>query len=134
MASVIPKEVKKEIVDGWVAETTHKVALLTTAYTWVTGHDLYTDVSGSELPAGSGYTTGGATLAGRSSNASGQNYYLDATDTSWTSATFTNVRYVVEYETTGNKIRAIFDLGAGYSIVAGTFTLQWNASGLITVS
>ena len=137
MASVIPKEVKKEIVDGWVAEPVWKVCLLTNTFTYVTGtYITYADLlaSGREI-VGAGYTAGGATLAGRvGAYVDTINRRIDATDTIWTAATFANVRYIAVYETAGGKIRAIYDLTTTYSVTSGTFTIQWNASGLVKIS
>ncbi len=135
MASVVPKEVKKEIVDSWLAgiEPVWQVALLV-GYTFVNGHDVYTDVQAWEHAAGSGYTAGGNVLAGRNTVADGTNYELDATDLDWTTATITGANFACVYETAGGKIRALCDLGGSFSVVAGTFTLQWNASGIIKVA
>ncbi len=132
MASVVPKEVKKEIVDAWVAEPTWKVALLT-GYTFVNGHDEYTDVSAWEV-VGTGYTAGGATLAGRATVADGTEYNLDATDLTWTGVTLTNVNFACAYYTATDKIRSLHDLGGSFSVVGGSFTLQWDTDGLIKVS
>ena len=139
MANVIPKEYKKEIIDSLIAET-WKAALLTNGFTYVSGtHVLYANLT-NEVPNGSGYTTGGATVtkyawgAGGTGYADTTNAVIDAADVAWTSATFANVRYVAVYETTGGKIRAIYDLGADYAVTNGTFTVQWSASGLIKVS
>ena len=136
MANVFPKQVKKEIVDNWIAEATWKVALLDNGFVYDhTTDDLYTDVTADELASGNGYTTGGATLAGRAGGyVDTYDYYLDATDTSWASATFTNVRYIVVYETVANKIRFIFDLGANYSCTNSTFTIIWASGGLIKLT
>lgn len=133
MANVIPKEVKKEIIDGYVAET-WKVALLTNAFTYATGtHVSYSDLTNEVV--GTGYTAGGATVAGKAgAYVDTTNQSLDATDVAWTTATFANVRYAAVYNATSGRIRAIYDLGADYSVTAGTFTLQWSASGLIKVS
>jgi len=133
MASVIPKEAKKEITDGWVAET-HKVALLV-GYAFVDGHDVYADVSGWEHPNGSGYTTGGAVLAGRVSTNVALTAKFDATDTSWgPGASLTNVNYAVIYETTGGKIRDVKDLLGTFSCVDSIFTIVWNAGGIVVIS
>jgi len=40
---------------------------------------------------------------------------LDATDVAWAASSFT-ARYAVVYETTGGKIRAIYDFGADYTV------------------
>ena len=133
MASVIPKEVKKEITDGWVAET-HKVALLV-GYTFVDGHDVYADVSGWEHANVGGYTTGGAVLAGKASTNVGTTAKFDATDSSWgPGASLTNVNFAVIYETTGGKIRDIVDLGGTFSCVDSTFSIIWSASGIVVIS
>jgi hypothetical protein len=135
MASVIPKEVKNEIVTRWLpaTETTWKVALLTNAFAYVTGtHILYADLTNEVV--GTGYTAGGATLAGRAiAYVDTTNANIDATDVQWTTATFI-ARYAVVYETTGGKIRAIYDFGADKTVTGGTFTIQWSASGLMKVS
>lgn len=137
MANVIPKEVKKEIIDGYIAET-WKAVLLTNLFTYVSGtHVLYTDLTNEVV--GTGYTAGGKSVTkaawnGGSGYVDTTNAMLDATDVAWTGATFANVRYVAVYETTGNKIRAIYDFGADKSVTTGTFTVQWSASGLIKIS
>ena len=137
MASVIPKEVKKEIIDGYIAET-WKVCLLTNLFTYVSGtHILYANLTNEVI--GTGYTAGGAAVT-KSAWGAGSGYvdtvnaYLDGTDVSWPTSTFANVQYAVVYETTGGKIRGVYDLGAVYSVTSGTFTLQWNPGGLIKVS
>ena len=139
MASVIPKEVKKEIIDGYIAET-WKVALLTTTFAYVTGtYVTYADLlaSGKEV-VGSGYTAAGAAVT-KSAWGAGSGYVdttnamLDATNVQWTSATFT-AQYAAVYETTGGKIRAIYDFLAGKTVTGGTFTIQWNPAGLVKIS
>jgi hypothetical protein len=136
MANVFPKQVKKEIIDNWITEPVWKVALLDNGFAYDhTTDDFYTDVTGDELSNGSGYTTGGATLAGRAGGyVDTYDYYLDATSPTWTSATFVNVRYVVVYETVASKIRFIFDLGANYSCTNATFTVDWATGGLIKIT
>jgi len=131
MASLVPRAVKKEVTDGYVAETTWKVALCTNSFSPSALMVTYSDIT-NEVPNGSGYTTGGATLAGRSSAFVATDAKLDATDISWSSASF-SCRYAVLYETTGGKIRAIFDLG-DQTVNSGTLTLIWNASGILSVA
>lgn len=138
MATVIPKEVKKELVDTWLLET-WKACLLTNAFTYVSGtHILYTDLT-NEVPNGSGYATGGNTVtrcawsAGATGYVDTTNAAIDAVDTAWPASTFANVRYAVVYENTGKKIRAIYDFGSDQSVTNGTFTIQWNAAGLIKI-
>jgi len=136
MANVFPKQVKKEIIDGWVAEPIWKVALLDNGFTYDHTTDiLYANVASDELASGNGYTTGGATLAGRvGAYVDTYDYWLNADDRAWTSATFTNVRYVVVYETSSDKIRFIYELDTNYSCVNSTFTVVWAATGLIKIT
>lgn len=137
MASVIPKQFKKTLTDAWAAEGVAgnlKVALLKSTYTWATTHDDYADVTGWEHAAGGGYTAGGKLVTGAVSGNTGEDAYLDIANCQWTSATLTNVRYAVLYNTVSLKIRAIYDLGGSYSVVSGTFTLNWDSDGVITVT
>ena len=136
MANVIPKKVKKDLTDDWAARTL-KVGLLKSTYVWATGHLLWTDVSGSEV-VGTGYTAGGASLAGlASAYVDTENANLDANNTAWTTVTLSGAdapAFAVVYDTATSEIMAIFDLGGTYPVTAGTLTLIWSASGLIKVS
>lgn len=134
MASVIPKEVKKEIADGWVAEI-WKVCLLTNAFSYASGtHILYSDLTNEVV--GTGYDAGGKVVSGKVSGyVDTTNVYLNADDTAWAASTLTNVRYAVLYSTTsGNKIRDIKDLGADYTTSNGTLTIQWHSGGIVKIS
>jgi hypothetical protein len=134
MADTIPKQVKKEVVDGWLLET-WKVALLDNTFVYDHTTDItYANVSDDEI-TGTGYSAGGALITGRTGGyVDTDDYYINANDTPWAGATFAvPARYAVVYETTGGKIRAIYDLGADYSVTTGTFTLQWHATGLIKI-
>jgi len=93
---------------------------------------VYSDLT-NEVASGGGYATGGNTLGGRTSAFSTLDATLDATDIQWTSATFT-CAYAAVYETTGGKIRAIYDLGGSKTVTNGTLTLVWNTSGLLSVT
>lgn len=132
MASVIPKEVKREVIDGYVAEQ-WKVCLLTNSFTYVDGtHVLYTDLTNEVT--GAGYTAGGAVVGGKVANyVDTVNCMVDADDTAWPASTFT-ARYAVVYNIVSGKIRCIIDLGADYSVTSGTFTIQWNIGGIIKIS
>ena len=138
MANVVPKEVKKEQADRFIAET-WKACLLTSAFTYVTGTYITYSNLVNELPNGSGYTTGGTAVSkywwgGGSGYTGTTNAMIDAADPSWTNITFTGVRYMVVYETTGGKIRGIYDLVTNRDITGGTFTVNLNAGGLIKIS
>ena len=137
MASTIPKEVKKAIIDGYLAETTWKVALFLSTSNCLTQY-LYSACTNEVSSSGTNYTTGGNTVT-RKAWGSGSGYvdtsnaYIDANDVSWTNATLT-ARYAVVYETTTSKIRAIYDFATDKTVTAGTFTLVWNSGGLVKIS
>lgn len=129
----IPKEAKKEITDGWAAES-WKVALLKSGFSYVDGsHITYSNVSASEC-SGTGYTAGGASLT-LSSSQDSTNGKLDASDVAWgPGATISDIGYAVLYNTTTGKIKDIKTVSPVGSVTAGTFTLQWHASGILRIS
>ena len=132
MANVVPKFYKKEITDALAAETL-KVALLKNTYTPnANEHQLWSNVSAHEVTS-SNYTAGGALLTNPSSAyINTTNAAFNAASVTWNNVTFT-ARYAVIYEITGGKIRDIKDLGGDKPVAAGTFTLSWNASGILRV-
>jgi hypothetical protein len=131
--SVIPKEAKLETLTRWVSTDVMKVCLLLDTFTFVSGtHILYTDVTANEVAAGTGYTLGGQALTDSATNV-GDNAVYDATDSAWPASSFT-ARYACIYDDTTKKIRAILDFGVNYTVTAGTFTIVWNASGIVKIS
>jgi hypothetical protein len=123
----------KEI--DWDTDTI-KVALLTESYTPAQTHDFYDDLT-NEVANGNGYTTGGATLGSKTqtyTTGTGVTKF-DAADSSWTSATFT-FRYAAVYVATGNsatsRLIGYVDFGENITIVSGTVTIPWAATGLFT--
>lgn len=118
---------------------THKVALFTNS---LTGADLTTDTAygvgawaSNEIPNGSGYTTGGALLTGTTYTHTGTGVVTwDATDTAWTTSTFSSVRGCLIYADAlaGNNGIIAVTFSADFSVTAGTLTVQWNASGIFT--
>jgi hypothetical protein len=136
--SCIPKHVKKEITDAWVAET-WKLMLLSSAHTPNASTQQYvSDVSVNEIAASGVYTSGGVAIAGKASVADGNNYYLDASNKVIGPATTLNYRYGILFSDTGNpatsKIRAQIDFVTDQIVTNGTSTIQWNALGIIYVS
>lgn len=119
---------------------THKVALFTDT---ITGANLVTDTAygvgawaANEVPNATGYTTGGNALTGTTYVSSGAGVTtFDATDTPWTTSTFSAVRGCLIYADAlaGNNAIIAITFGADYAVTSGTFTIQWNASGIFTV-
>lgn len=63
---------------------------------------------------------------------------LDAADPSWTTATFSGVRYAVIYDATPGSdatrpLIGYIDFGADQAVVSGTFTIQFSALGFLYV-
>ena len=134
MASSIPKEAKNEFIARWLpaVETEWKVALFLSTSNCLT-QSTYAACT-NEVANGNGYTTGGAVLAGRTSGyVDTNNVYLDGTDSSWGSSTFT-ARYAVVYETVNGYIRGRYDFGGDKPVSSGTLSILWNASGMIKIS
>jgi len=136
MGNEIPKLVKKDIVDGYAAETLY-ACLLTNAFPNTPGtYDVYGDLSAWEVADGNGYSTGGKALTGKLGSYTGTtNAMLDADNVAWTNATFSAVKFVVVYNYLATKkIRGIYMFNADKSVTSGTFTVEWNSSGLLKIS
>lgn len=134
---------KKKGYDGSdidLVNDTIKVALLTASYTPdIDVHDNFDDVSAQES-SGTGYTAGGATLANPTLAVvtASDLAKFDADDVSWTISSALSTRYAVIYKSTGtpstSPLVAYIDFGSTYSLAAGTFTLTFNASGILTIT
>jgi len=116
---------------------TIKFMLCTSSYTPdQDAHDFKDDVT-NEV-SGTGYTAGGAAAANPAVTISGKVVTFDADDVQWVSSTLT-ARYAVGYDDTpagdGNKpLLVLIDFGENKSSENGTFKLQFNASGIFTVT
>ena len=136
MASLIPKFVKKEILDVWVNNETWKLMLLKNTHTPnATTQQYVSDVVANEISNTGGiYTAGGVSVSGKASVVDGSNYYLDATDVSIGPGATLTFRYGILFKDTGNQstspIRAQIDFG-DQSVVNGTSLIEWNALGII---
>lgn len=138
MASVIYNSFKKFIMDGSIdlENDTIKVALVTSSYTPdIDAHDYFNDIT-NEV-SGTGYTAGGATLANKTvtQDNTDDKGVFDADDVTWTNSTIT-ARGAVIYKSTGmdttSHLIAYIDFGSDKISTAGTFAIQWNASGILT--
>jgi hypothetical protein len=119
--------------------------LHTSSYTpSVNADDTWSDVSGSQVAAGGGYSSGGVALGSVAVTRSGGTVTFDAADVSWASSTIT-AKYAVVTKKAGGSL-ASGDLLLGYldldtasgsssvSTTGGTFQITWNAGGLFTMS
>jgi hypothetical protein len=89
----------------------------------------------NEVPNGSGYTTGGVTLASKTLTESPTGSLMyDAADSAWTSSTFSGVRCQLIYDSTVSSLcLCLINFGADFAVTAGTFTVQYAATGLWAV-
>lgn len=103
--------------------------------------DEWGDVSANEVANGNGYTSGGAAMSGSSITYSGKTTTWDASDVTWPSLTKT-MRYAFLY---ANKVAngktnpligyvLLDDTPADVSVTSVDFVLNWNASGILTLS
>lgn len=135
--NVIKAAFNKEI--DWDTDTI-KVALVSGSYTPNQDtHDYWDDVSGSEI-SGTGYSTGGLTLSGKTVTYDGASnvLVLDAADAVWPASTIT-ARYAVIYDDSGatpaqKPLIGYVDFGSDQSSTNGNFTVTWDATGIIRIT
>lgn len=85
--------------------------------------------------SGTGYTAGGLSLSSVALSVSGDVMTLTCANPQWTSATFT-ANQAIFYDSSASTIQLIcfWDFGGALSPSATTFTLDINASGLLTAT
>jgi len=133
MASGIYNRFKANLMNKEVdlEADTIKVALMNNSHTFTATNTVWSNVSTNEM-TGTGYSTGGATMAGKAVTEAATTKW-SATNVSWTTATFTAYHAVVYDTTASSNLICSFDFGGAQAVTAGTFTIQWNANGIITL-
>lgn len=126
----------KEI--DWDTDTI-KVMLCTSTYTPNQDTHQYKSDITNEV-TGTGYTAAGATLttSAPAYTAGTNTLMLDAADTSWPSSTIV-ARYAVVYDATPGTdatrpLLGYVDFGTNVSTTAGTFSIVWDAAGVLTLT
>lgn len=122
----------------WVTDTI-KTALTTSSYTPAQDtHDYFNDVT-NEI-TGTGYTAGGVTLGSKTLtyDTATNETRLDAADASWTTASFT-ARLAVTYKDSAgasstDHLMGYVDFGGDETVSSGTFTITWDATGVLKVT
>lgn len=110
---------------------TLKLALVTSSYTPSAAHDEWADVSANEVSSGSGYTTGGVSLASPAVT----NSTIDYADVTWTALTKT-FRYAVCYKSGSgggltNPLLFYILLDSTPADIVSTgsnYTIQWHST------
>jgi hypothetical protein len=139
--SLIPKFVKKEIVDGWVGESLYLMLLSKTHVPNASTQRFISDVSANEIvDANSIYTPGGMPLSGLVQSYDPllpNNAFLYASDLSIGPGASLNYRYGIVFKNTGNQatsvIRAQIDFLEDQIVTRGTSVIKWNDLGIIYV-
>ena len=133
MASGIYNRFKANLMNKVVdlEADTIKIALYDTNHSFTATDTDYTTTN--ELATAGGYTQGGNTLANAAVTEAATTKW-DADDTEWTSATFTAFHAVIYDSTASNDLIASIDFGGAKTVAAGTFTIQFDASGIITLA
>lgn len=117
--------------------TTNKVALFTNSIT----PNFSTDTAYAVAPynaneaSGTGYSAGGVVVASPTVTESPTGTLMyDLADTAWAASSIT-ARAALFYSNVLSPKAAIclINLGADYTTVAGTFTIQWAAGGMFTI-
>lgn len=133
MASGIYNRFKANLMNKVVdlEADTIKVTLYDNSHSFTASDTDYT--TDNELATTGGYTQGGNTLASKAVTEAATTKW-DADDTAWTSATFTAYHAVIYDSTAGNDLIASIDFGGAKTVAAGTFTIQFDANGIITLA
>lgn len=122
MASTLIDAALKAFLDSKVSDA-WKMALYTDAATLDENTSTYTTTD--EVPNGNGYTTGGVTLTGATSNAGSGTAWLDFDDATFgPNATFT-ARYALIYDSSdGDAAYAVVDFGSNKTGQGGNFIVR----------
>ena len=104
---------------------TFKIALYTSSATLSAATTAY---SGTNEITGTNYTGGGATLSGGTIATSGTTVFVDFTDPTWSSATFTARGALIYNSSVSNKAVCVLDFGGDFSVTSGTFAIVFPAA------
>lgn len=140
MASVVYNSFKRDIQNGSIDLDSDVIKLMLVTSDYVPNQDTHTkrnDVTDEVV--GTGYTSGGVALAGKSVDQNNTNNtgVFSADDVVFTSSTIT-ARGAVLYKSRGgassaDELIAYIDFGADISSAAGDFTILFDASGILTL-
>lgn len=131
---------EKQLIDtaalSMESETAVKVLMVEDGYTPnFDTHDFRNDLTNEVV--GTGYSPGGSTLTSTELTLAAGLMTYDAADVSWAASTIPNAMAAVGYFNVGTSATDMLlwlsDFVTAASSTAGTFTIQWNASGIITI-
>lgn len=99
-----------------------KLALFTSAANLNATTTIYDGVG--EVPNGSGYVTGGATLTSVTPVLDSGVVVFDFNDPTWAAASFTTRGALVYNSSVGNRAIMVLDFGSDRTVTNGTFTVR----------
>ena len=120
---------KKELFEAVHNFTSHtiKIALYDSTATLNADTTTYSDGDTGQVANGNGYTTGGNTLTKVAPASSGTTAFIDFSDTTWTSSTFTARGALIYNSSASNKTIAVLDFGSDKTTSNSTFTVTFPA-------
>lgn len=119
----------KKLTDKAIALNADTFKCMLTNTVPVSSNAVYTDVSGTELAGGNGYTTGGAVTTITESTSSGVVTEKGSTIV-WTASggTMGAFRYVIFYDSTTGDLVGWWDYGSSITLNSGeTFTVTFDS-------
>lgn len=131
MASGIYNRFKADLMNGVLdlVNDTINGALLDSNHSFTATDNTWSDVSANEI-SGTGYTAGGQALANKSVT-QGSPTYWDADDLVWDGDATFDADHLVLYQSSTGDLICSFDFGGTESVSGGTFTVEFNTSGII---
>lgn len=141
MASVIYNSAKRDLINGSIDLDTDTIKGMLVTSTYSPNIDTHTKRSDiTNEVSGTGYTAGGAALTTKTVTADNTNdrAAFDADDLSWSSSTIT-ARGLVLYKSRGgassaDELICYIDFGSDITSTASTFSIVFNASGILLLS
>ncbi len=140
MADLVYNAFKRNLGSGLVDmdDDAFRIVLLTEAYAPDAAHAALADVAGFEVAAGEGYAAGGQALFGTTWTQDGATMRFDADDPQWTEASFSARYAVIHADKTVGEVAGplvcCLDFTETKTVAEGTFTVRFNASGIVTLS
>jgi len=107
------------------------VSLYDNSHSFTATDTTYTTTN--ELATAGNYTQGGSALAGKAVTEAATTKW-DGTDIAWANGTFTAYHAVLWDSTAANSLICSIDFGGAQTVAAATFTIQWDAAGIITLA
>lgn len=128
-AAAVTDQFKQDILNGvHQPGDTYKIALYTQAAATTLNKSLTAYTTTGELATAGGYTRDSKTLAGFTVGLSTDTAYVDFTDPSWTSASFTADAALIYNSSRSNAALVVLSFGST-TATSGTFTVQLPAPG-----